>query len=93
MLEDEILDRLEVEYRLDQLEPLYRMVVLLREGLARPVDWTDPWPPTNAAIGRYVGLRHRGRPFSEGAVRHIYNVGLLKLGGHFVDRRKKPPTS
>lgn len=89
MSEDEILLRIDLEQRLAKLGPLYRAVVLLREGFWQPADYDGPWPPTYSSIGRYVGVRFRGKEFSESAVRHTYAVALQMMRGTFVDGRKR----
>lgn len=62
MHEDSILNRIDIERALAKLAPVDAEIIRLVYGLVpRPSDWGDlVWPPTNRAIGRYVGLSEAG---------------------------------
>lgn len=81
MTEDQMLNRVAVEMALDHLEKEESRVVLaLSFELECPADWgKEPWPPTYAAIGRYVGTKFRGGPLSEAAIRYIRDRSLREI--------------
>lgn len=55
--------------------------MLLIEKVDRPDDWTASWPPRHVDIGIYIGIKYRGKPLSEAAIRYRRNVVKLKWEG------------
>lgn len=74
MDEDQILDRIDLERQLARLHPADRDMMLLIERFDKPDDWTAEWPPRFSDIGIYIGLKYRGKPLSEAAIRYRRNV-------------------
>lgn len=74
MDEEQILNRIELERQLAKLHPEDREMMLLIERFDRPDDWTSEWPPSYSDIGIYIGLKYRGKAFSEAAIRYRRNV-------------------
>lgn len=89
MTEDTILNRIAVQQHLSKLDAEDRLVMVLVYELECPEDWTEKWPPTYAAIGRYVGTKFRGAPLSEAAIRYKHNESLGDLNPQLKSRRKQ----
>lgn len=82
MIEETVLNRVACEQLLVHLTAEHRLVLELVFGLETPGDWPwkdTTWPPTYAAIGWYVGMRFRGKPLSEAAIRYIRTAALRRL--------------
>jgi hypothetical protein len=82
MIEDGVLNRVTVAQLLATLADEPRMVLELTFGLTYPEKWPWPnskWPPTYADVGFYVGVKFRGKPLSEAAIRYIRNAALRQL--------------
>lgn len=82
MMEESVLNRVACEQLLETLSAEHRLVLELVFGLESPEDWPwkdTTWPPTYAAIGWYVGMRFRGKPLSEAAIRYIRSAALRRL--------------
>ena len=91
MIEDVVLNRVACEQLLVHVTPEHRVVLEWVYGLYTPEDWPGKdtvWPPTYAAIGWYVGMRFRGKPLSEAAIRYIRTAALRRIAD--VDRPKNP---
>ena len=95
MSEEAILNRISVAQYLERLKSEERRVMLsLVYALYCPDDWNpdDRWPPTYAAVGRYVGIRFRGEELSEAAIRYQEMCALEELNPELrltKKRRKK----
>ena len=82
MNEETVLNRVACEQLLVHVPPEHRLVLTLVYGLETPADWPwkdTTWPPTYAAIGWYVGMRFRGKPLSEAAIRYIRTAAVRRL--------------
>jgi hypothetical protein len=80
-MEEQLINQIAVQQHLAHLDVEPRMVLTLLFGIDCPPDWTESWPATCAAVGRYVGRRFRNRPLSEAAVRYIRDTALDRLRG------------
>lgn len=65
------------------------MVLLLTEGFGVPDDWHEGEVVTYSAIGRYIGIRFRGSPLSEAAIRYIREKSLEILNPELAKNGKK----
>lgn len=70
MDEDEILGRVDLEAALSKLPREYAVMMTLVYKVYPPDDWDAQWPPRFEDIGRYIGLKFRGIPLSEAAIRY-----------------------
>lgn len=89
MSEDSVINRITVEQYLSQLSEERRTVLLLTEGFGVPDDWNEG-DVTYSAIGRYIGVRFRGEPLSEAAIRYIREKSLEMLNPDLAKKEKKP---
>lgn len=83
-----VLARIEAEQLLAVLTGERRLVLELLAGLHVPDDWDgeagERWPPTCAAVGRYVGVVVRGkRPLKENTIRYIRDRARATIRAHF----------
>lgn len=92
-----VLDRVQVAQFLAVLTPERRLVLELLAGLRVPDDWDgepgERWPPTCAAVGRYIGVVVRGRrPLKENTVRYIRDRARAQVRAHFgIPEPAEPP--
>ena len=68
--EDQILAQVDIEAALSKLPPSYAVMMLLVYKVKQPDDWEAQWPPRFEDIGWYIGMRFRGHPLSEAAIRY-----------------------
>lgn len=79
MTEDDILTAITVEQLLVTLAVPDQVMLLMVYRISCPADYTGPWPPTYTAIGHYIGMRYKGKPLREAAIRYRRNVALRTL--------------
>lgn len=63
-IENQELNRLAINYVLDQLSPFHRELLQLRVSFRRPSSYTGSWPATTADVAHYIGMKFRNKPLS-----------------------------
>lgn len=70
MDEDQILAQIDIDAALSKLSEEFALMMRLVYKQYQPDDWEAQWPPRFEDIGWYIGMRFRGKPMSEAAIRY-----------------------